>query len=156
MQRISLRTRLQNKYKFLLYTFYFTIIYFLLLVCNSITCNGRGTCKNTGECLCDSNFNGTHCDQCKPGFYGPNCDQGKFIIFLFLLFHFANIYFSKQKTVMLQNSVTVKENVIQMENVNVSIISMVPIVTLASQTFLVYHAIFVSFRKYLYVLIFFL
>lgn len=42
-----------------------------------------------------------------------------------------------------------------MENVNVSIISMVPIVTLASQTFLVYHAIFVSFRKYFYVLIFF-
>ncbi|XP_042318376.1 laminin subunit alpha-5, partial [Sceloporus undulatus] len=27
----------------------------------------------TGLCLCNPNFQGTQCDQCVPGYYGPNC-----------------------------------------------------------------------------------
>ncbi|XP_026553187.1 laminin subunit alpha-5 isoform X1 [Pseudonaja textilis] len=43
-------------------------------------CNVAGTRGNTcrkdaqtGLCLCKPNFQGTQCDQCVPGYYGPNC-----------------------------------------------------------------------------------
>lgn len=28
-----------------------------------------------GRCLCKPNFQGTHCELCAPGFYGPGCQR---------------------------------------------------------------------------------
>lgn len=28
-----------------------------------------------GMCVCKPNFQGTHCDQCAPGHYGPSCQR---------------------------------------------------------------------------------
>ncbi|XP_053101455.1 laminin subunit alpha-5 isoform X2 [Hemicordylus capensis] len=45
-------------------------------------CNVAGTRGNacrkdaqTGLCLCKPNFQGTQCDQCVPGYYGPSCQS---------------------------------------------------------------------------------
>ncbi|XP_042323043.1 stabilin-2 isoform X2 [Sceloporus undulatus] len=41
------------------------------------SCNNRGTCDEgyarTGECSCNSGFNGTSCELCLPGRYGLDC-----------------------------------------------------------------------------------
>ncbi|XP_035875396.1 stabilin-2 [Phyllostomus discolor] len=40
-------------------------------------CNNRGVCLDqysaTGECKCNAGFNGTACELCWPGRFGPNC-----------------------------------------------------------------------------------
>ncbi|XP_007950593.1 stabilin-2 [Orycteropus afer afer] len=40
-------------------------------------CNNRGVCLDeywaTGECKCNTGFNGTACEQCSPGRFGPDC-----------------------------------------------------------------------------------
>uniref|UniRef100_A0A8C5P065 Stabilin 2 n=1 Tax=Jaculus jaculus TaxID=51337 RepID=A0A8C5P065_JACJA len=40
-------------------------------------CNNRGTCHNqysaAGQCQCNTGFNGTACELCWPGRYGPDC-----------------------------------------------------------------------------------
>uniref|UniRef100_A0A8D0HF41 Laminin subunit alpha 5 n=1 Tax=Sphenodon punctatus TaxID=8508 RepID=A0A8D0HF41_SPHPU len=48
-------------------------------------CNAAGTegnaCRKdsqTGLCNCKSNFQGTHCEQCAPGYYGPSCQPCQF------------------------------------------------------------------------------
>lgn len=40
------------------------------------TCSGRGTCNfATGLCLCETQWSGNNCDQCKSGYFGHNCTQ---------------------------------------------------------------------------------
>ncbi|XP_064235981.1 stabilin-2 isoform X2 [Aotus nancymaae] len=39
-------------------------------------CNNRGVCHDhgyTGECKCNTGFNGTACEMCSPGRFGPDC-----------------------------------------------------------------------------------
>ncbi|XP_032155422.1 stabilin-2 [Sapajus apella] len=40
-------------------------------------CNNRGVCQDqywgTGECKCNTGFNGTACEMCLPGRFGPDC-----------------------------------------------------------------------------------
>ena len=36
-------------------------------------CGGHGWCNQTGDCVCNPNFNDTFCDRCASGFYGPDC-----------------------------------------------------------------------------------
>ena len=37
-----------------------------------ISCNGRGSCVD-GKCLCDGNYAGSNCLECKENFYGSSC-----------------------------------------------------------------------------------
>lgn len=48
--------------------------------CNNVKCANNGVCRinfssNDYFCLCENNFMGKFCEQCKPQFTGPNCDQ---------------------------------------------------------------------------------
>lgn len=42
-------------------------------------CNNRGVCLDqywsTGECKCNTGFNGTACELCWPGRFGPDCQR---------------------------------------------------------------------------------
>eukprot|EP00026_Physarum_polycephalum_P003331 Phypoly_transcript_03341.p1 GENE.Phypoly_transcript_03341~~Phypoly_transcript_03341.p1 ORF type:complete len:676 (+),score=83.60 Phypoly_transcript_03341:431-2458(+) len=40
-----------------------------------ITCNGEGTCDANGKCVCEGNFTGPNCNQCKQGFAGADCNE---------------------------------------------------------------------------------
>ena len=37
-----------------------------------LSCNGNGACVD-GQCRCEGNFDGKHCLQCKPNYYGSQC-----------------------------------------------------------------------------------
>ena len=42
-----------------------------------VFCNNNGVCGEAdgkATCTCNGGFAGEHCDECKPGFFGPNCD----------------------------------------------------------------------------------
>ncbi len=46
--------------------------------CYNVTCSNRGSCQYTPEdyfCLCDNNYLGKNCEQCRPQFTGRFCDQ---------------------------------------------------------------------------------
>ncbi|CAD2214058.1 hypothetical protein, conserved [Angomonas deanei] len=36
-------------------------------------CGEGGACDAAGTCVCQENYQGTNCDECKTGFYGPTC-----------------------------------------------------------------------------------
>lgn len=58
---------------------------FLCFLFKDCDCDHSGTepgvCSNeTGTCMCRSNFDGSRCDRCFPGFYGfPACDGNSVI-----------------------------------------------------------------------------
>ena len=42
-------------------------------------CRNGGVCNDKAQCECVNNFDGTLCDTCKPGFFGPACEPLPFI-----------------------------------------------------------------------------